>query len=64
MNRINVYCDYCGELINENENNNCVVYKPIHGETLIFCDDNCHNDFIKEFTKDAYVDYSGRIIED
>lgn len=63
-NILKVYCDACGELINENEENSCVVYKPIQGETLIFCDSDHFNEFIKEFLQDAYIGYDGSIIED
>lgn len=62
--KINIYCDNCYNLINEDEENSCVVYKPIKDETLVFCCDDCLNDFIKEFTTDAYIDIHGKIIED
>lgn len=64
MSRINVWCDSCGELINENEENRCVVYKPLMSETLCFCNDDCLNDFVREYSEDRYMDIKGRLIED
>lgn len=65
MNNIcNVWCDECGNLINENEENSCVVYKQVKGETLVFCSDDCMDDFIKERIEYVYIDINGVIIED
>lgn len=64
MTRLKVWCDECGELINENEENSCVIYKTTFDDTLIFCDSDCLESFIKEYTKDSYIDYHGRLVED
>lgn len=64
MNRLKVWCDFCGDLINEDEENSCVIYKPIHGDTLVFCNSDHMDEFMTEYIFDAYIDYQGRLIED
>lgn len=62
--RLKVWCDRCGELINENDENNCVIYKPIRDDVLVFCDNECCDEFIKEFITSATINYKGVITED
>lgn len=60
--RFRTYCDNCGEVLNEDSN--CVIFRHLAYETLVFCDDDCHSKFMKEHTYDAYIDHKGRLIED
>lgn len=56
------YCDACGEILDVEMY--YPVFSYIGGEELIFCDTDCQDDFIKEHTKDVFIDLRGRRLED
>lgn len=56
------YCDQCGEIL---DTENTYNFLSILGrEELIFCSEDCQYDFIKEHTKEVFIDHKGRWVED
>lgn len=56
--RINIYCDECGELLNDTY---ATKLKDGYGsDDWVFCSEECLDDFIKcRVTKDVYVTEEG-----
>ena len=56
--RNKVYCDYCGNLLNE-EGGELITLLHFMGEDFLFCDDVCMCDYFKFYAKDAHISYDG-----
>lgn len=61
--KIKHYCDNCGEELSLDFTH--VSLSFLGGEELIFCGDtDCQDEFIREHTREIYIDCKGRLIED
>ena len=60
--RDNIYCDFCGNIINDESEEVPIIILELANETLLFCDnDDCMRKYINECTLEKYVDYEGNI---
>ena len=60
--RDKVYCDFCGNIINDEIEEVPIIILELASETLLFCDnDDCMRKYINECTLEKYVDYEGNI---
>ena len=59
--RDKVYCDFCGNIINDDYSEVPMIMLELPNDTFLFCDEDCMNKYIEECTFVKYVDYEGKI---
>lgn len=59
--RDKIYCDFCGNIINDEIEEVPIIILELASETLLFCDEDCQRKYINECTLEKYVDYEGNI---
>ena len=59
--RDKIYCDFCGNIINDEVEEVPFHLLEIACDTFLFCDEDCMNKYIKECTFVKYVNYEGKI---